>query len=74
MVVAPLRHLTVHYGQKLEQTFEAATAPEGIYYANGGSGSREFGRQKHPDQFSPLVHVSLLAQPDEPLQRTRPPA
>jgi hypothetical protein len=50
--------------------YKPLLAPEGIYYANGGSGAREFGHQKHPDQFFPLVHVPLLAQPDEPLRRT----
>jgi hypothetical protein len=49
--------------------YKALLSDRGLYYANGGTGGREFGRQKHPDQFFPLVNVPVWRAPDSPTRR-----
>jgi hypothetical protein len=46
--------------------FRTLLSEQGLYYNNQGRRGREFGHQKHPDQLSPLVHIPLGPQPDEP--------
>lgn len=47
--------------------YPALLAKQGMYYSNAGSGARDFGRQKHPDQLAPLVHLPVSSRPSEPL-------
>jgi hypothetical protein len=50
--------------------YKSLLAPTGMYYSNAGSGSREFGHQKHPDQLFPLVFVPLGSEPDAAARRS----
>jgi hypothetical protein len=47
--------------------YESLLNPERTYYlANAGTGARDSGHQKHPDQLFPLVHFPLGPQVDSP--------
>lgn len=50
--------------------YRSLLAPQGVYYANAGSGVAEFGRQKHPDQLASLVHIPLGHKADAPTKRS----
>ncbi|GMU22009.1 MAG: hypothetical protein AMXMBFR13_20970 [Phycisphaerae bacterium] len=50
--------------------YKALLSKEGLYYSNIGSGARDFGRQKHPDQLAALVHLPLGGEPDGPTRRS----
>jgi hypothetical protein len=50
--------------------YKSLLAPEGMYYGNAGSGAKEFGLQKHPDQFAALVHIPLGHEADAPTKRS----
>jgi len=68
--------MTIEYGLDADHRMQAILsdgiayksllAPEGMYYGNAGSGVKEFGWQKHPDQFAALVHIPLPHEADAP--------
>jgi hypothetical protein len=39
--------------------YKSLLTPDGMYYGNAGSGIKEFGHQKHPDQLASVVHIPL---------------
>jgi hypothetical protein len=49
--------------------YKSLLADAGMYYGNAGSGAREFGRQKHPDQLASLVHIPLGHDADGPTRK-----
>jgi hypothetical protein len=50
--------------------YKSLLAPQGVYLGNAGKGLKEFGKQKHPDQFAALVHLPLGHEADSPTQRS----
>lgn len=50
--------------------YKSLLGPAGLYFGNAGSGTREFGKQKHPDQIASLVHLPLGHEADEPTKRS----
>lgn len=46
--------------------YRSLLSPRGTYYGNAGTGARELGRQKHPDQLFAVVHLPLGHAPDAP--------
>jgi len=50
--------------------YKALLSDRGIYYANLGTGAKDWSHQKHPDQLSALVHLPLGPAPDAPTGRS----
>ncbi len=49
--------------------YKTLLSNDGLYYANAGHGARDLGRQKHPDQFAPLIHIPLGPEPADGVRR-----
>ncbi|UCD29940.1 MAG: hypothetical protein JSV03_05545, partial [Planctomycetota bacterium] len=46
--------------------FKPLLSPQGLYYANAGSGAQDFGKQKHAPQLVPLFHIPCDPYPNQP--------
>ncbi|MHC4443737.1 MAG: hypothetical protein ACYTA5_14170 [Planctomycetota bacterium] len=49
--------------------FGPLLSEQGLYYANAGSGVKDFGKQKHAPQLMPLFHIPSDSCPDEPAKK-----
>jgi hypothetical protein len=50
--------------------YKSLLSDQGTYYGNAGSGAKEYGHQKHPDQLAALVHLPMGHEPDAPTKRS----
>jgi hypothetical protein len=46
--------------------FDALKSKNGYYYTSGGSGEKDFGRQKHPVQLNELAYLPVNTAPSQP--------
>lgn len=46
--------------------YKSLLSPQGVYFGNAGTGAKEFGLQKHPDQLAAVVHIPLGSDLDAP--------